>query len=260
MYSSTKLHLGKESLCLLNSWETERKKKNTTCGTEEKYYKCVHGALWFKKNDSINSHGVSHETGAGGKLPLQDPLCVRSIGMLGASPLLFTDPLQSRNPILDSRVTPLLQLGLIYPSLLTTIMPAENNREQVIFAHFNLSAQTIHRSRGNWVPLCAKPSVMCYVYMSSFHFSTINAIIISIFRCGMEACRASVICPNPHNQYIVTPGFKPWCAWLHHSLLSCYTVPAQKKADSNYFVIFFKFKHNPFNNITLVSGVRIKLF
>ena len=69
--------------------------------------------------------------------------------MLGASPLLFTDPLQSRNPILDSRVTPLLQLGLIYPSLLTTIMPAENNREQVIFAHFNLSAQTIHRSRGN---------------------------------------------------------------------------------------------------------------
>lgn len=160
--------------------------------------------------------------------------------MLGAFPLLFTDPLQSRNPILDSRVTPLLQLGLIYPSLLTTIMPAENNREQIIFAHFNLPAQTIHRSRGNWVPLCAKPSVMCYVYMISFHFSTINAIIISIFRCGMEACRASVICPNPHNKYMVTPGFKPWSAWLHRSCSSpsCYTVPTQKKADSNYFVIF----------------------
>ena len=262
MYSSTKLHLGKESLCLLNSWETERKKKILPVAQKKNITnvfmvlsglkKWLHQFSWcFTWNRS------------GREAAFAGPSLCKEHRDAGCFPSTVhgSPSEQEPHPRLKGHSPPTVRAYLPITAYHHHAC-RKQNREQIIFAHFNLPAQTIHRSRGNWVPLCAKPSVMCYVYMISFHFSTINAIIISIFRCGMEACRASVICPNPHNQYMVTPGFKPWSAWLHRScsLPSCCTVPTQKKADSNYLMIFFKFKHNQFNNITLVSGVRIKLF
>ena len=165
----------------------------------------VFTVLYDLKNDSINSHHVSHEMGREGKLSLQDPLCVRSTGVLGASSLLFTAPPSEPEPRpgpwgSPSSYSPSLhpELQVSSPSLLITFGHTGFSQQRT--NHFlHISAFLLRPSTGvvgtrdNLPRELSRPvcQALCDVLcIHDFISSTISAIIISIFRCGMEACRA----------------------------------------------------------------------
>ena len=96
-----KITFGKDSLCLLNSWETEKKKKKKLPVAQKKNITNVFIVLSGLKKWHHQFSPCFAWNGRRREAAFAGPLCVRSIGLLGASPLLFTDPLQSRSPILD---------------------------------------------------------------------------------------------------------------------------------------------------------------
>lgn len=147
---------------------------------------------------------VFHMKREGGKLSLQVPLCVRRRGVLGAGLLLFIPPpcfrvgALSRTSRLPSSSSPSLHPDLRVPPFHSVaIMPAVSSLQRTDhFAHFSLLLRPVAGAEGTRDSLPREQSLPVHhaecgaLYIQDFIPSTRCAITISIFKHGMEACRA----------------------------------------------------------------------